>query len=89
MSVKSQLARLEALAQERLEATRPKEIFRNVTVFEGVPLAAKQQRHLDYNRSLKNPARVGFSVIRIQPQPERCAAEAISAEIKEASELEH
>jgi hypothetical protein len=49
------------------------EIFRYVCVIEGEPLTPKQQRDLDYNNSLKNPAPVGFRVITIQPQMARAA----------------
>ena len=66
--LKSELARLRRMIEAKAEAARPKEIFRHVTLFEGVPLSTKQQRDLDHNHSLKKPERVGFSEIRIRRQ---------------------
>lgn len=68
VNLRSELARLRRLAEARVEAARPKEIFLNVTVREGVPLTAGQERALAYNRSLKSPERVGFAVVLIRQQ---------------------
>jgi hypothetical protein len=65
---RSELARLRRLIEAKAEAARPKEIFRHLTVFEGVPLSTKQLRDLEYNHALKKPERVGFSEIRIRRQ---------------------
>lgn len=89
MSIKTELARLRRLVEEKVAAVRPKEIFRLVTVFEGVPLSEGQQRDLDYNCSLKEPLRVGFMVIRIQRQVECHLREVVRAEIEEGNALEH
>lgn len=90
MSIKTELARLRRLVEEKAEAVRPKEIFRHIIVFEGVPLSAKQQRDLEYNHSLKKPYRVGFSIIRIQPQTEGAHISDWSrGDVQEAVDLEN
>jgi hypothetical protein len=68
MSIKGDLQKLRRAIEAQVDTTRPKEIFRHVTVFEGVSLSARQQRDLDHNHSLKKPERVGFSEIRIRRQ---------------------
>lgn len=70
MSIKSDLRKLRRAIGAQVDRTRPKEIFRHVTVFEDAPLSTKQQRDLEYNHSLKKPERVGFSEIRIRRQAE-------------------
>lgn len=70
-NARSELARLRRLIEEMLASTRPKEIFRMVTAYAGVPLTPAQRELVEYNHSLKNPARVGFSMITIDPQPTR------------------
>jgi hypothetical protein len=66
VNLKSELARLRRLVDAKVEAARPKEVFRCVTVFEGVPLTAGQERALAYNHSLRNPEQVGFAKITIR-----------------------
>lgn len=85
MSIRSELAKLRQQIEEHVATLRPKEIFRYVTVFEGVPLTPAQLACVEYNRSLKKPARVGFSVIVIQPQPrnERVSEETMVQEVTE------
>ena len=71
MSIKSDLRRLRR-AIEVLDAKQRRVFYKQVVwrKWEG-PLTAKQQRELAYNQSLKNPARVGFSLIVIDPQPKK------------------
>ena len=70
-NARSELAKLRRLIEEKVASTRPKEIFRMVTAYAGVPLTPAQRERVEYNRSLENPARVGYSMITIYPQPTR------------------